>query len=91
LTIRPVDDWLVVEVSAAEDRTPGGIYLPENVKQKPTTGKVLAAGPRASAKFNLKAGDTVLFQKYAGVPVGDDTGRTAMMRASEIMGTVSTA
>jgi len=75
LTLKPLDDRIVVEPSEAEERTAGGILLPDAAKQKPQMGKVVAVGP---GKLNddgnrialaVKIGDTVLYGKYSGSDV----------------------
>ncbi|MCE9567487.1 MAG: co-chaperone GroES [Planctomycetes bacterium] len=75
LTLKPLDDRIVVEPTEAEEKTAGGILLPDTAKQKPQQGKVVAVGP---GKLNddgnrlplaVKVGDTVLYGKYSGSDV----------------------
>src|SRR5262249_34676012 len=73
--LRPLDDRVVVEVLEAEEKTTGGILLPDTAKQKPQQGKVIAAGPGKMSDTGsrlalaVKVGDTVLFGKYSGSDV----------------------
>jgi chaperonin GroES len=72
MKIRPLGDKVVVTVSSQEDRTAGGIVLPDTAKEKPQQGKVVAVGPGRTlddgsrAKMSVKEGDTVVFSKYGG-------------------------
>ncbi len=89
--IRPLDDRVVVEVLEAEERTAGGILLPDTAKEKPQRGRVTAVG---EGKRNddgkrvapvLKTGDVVIFGKYAGSDVELDGKEFKIMRESEIL------
>ena len=70
--IKPLGDKVVVEVLEAEDKTAGGIILPDSAKKKPTEGKVIATGDGRTLdngtrnKLSVKTGDRVLFSKYGG-------------------------
>ena len=70
--IRPLDDRVVVEPVEAEERTAGGIVLPDTAREKPQQGKVIAVGPGRiledgkRAKLAVKKGDTVVYSKYGG-------------------------
>jgi chaperonin GroES len=70
--IKPLGDKVVVEVLEAEDKTAGGIILPDSAKKKPTEGKIIAVGDGRTLdngtrnKLSVKAGDRVLFSKYGG-------------------------
>jgi chaperonin GroES len=72
---RPLDDRIVVELLEAEEKTTGGILLPDTAKEKPQRGRVTAVGPGRLLKIggraepNVKKGDTVIFGKYAGTDV----------------------
>ena len=91
LKIRPLDDRVVVEPLEAEDKTAGGILLPDTAKQKPQQGKVLAVGPgKLSDKgerlaLNVKVGDTVLFGKYSGSDVEVSGRELKILRESDIL------
>ena len=95
LTLKPLDDRVVLEPLEAEEKTSGGILLPDNAKQKPQQGKVIAVGP---GKLNdkgvrlalaVKIGDTVLFGKYSGSDVEVNTKEYKIVRESEILGKVT--
>jgi chaperonin GroES len=91
LKIRPLDDRVVVEALAAEEKTKGGIVLPEAAKEKPQQGRVIAVGPgrlnRDGERIapNLKKGDTVVYGKYSGTDVKVDGTEYKIMRESEIL------
>ena len=81
-SIRPLGDKIIVSRDEATDRTESGIYLPEQAKDKPKSGKVLAVGPGKlntdtgeRTPMGISKGDRVLFNSYAGteVKLGDDT------------------
>jgi chaperonin GroES len=95
MTIKPLDDRVVIEPLEAEEKTAGGILLPDTAKQKPQRGKIVAAGP---GKLNdngtrtalaVKIGDEVLYGKYAGneVEVGDKEYK--ILRESDILAKLS--
>lgn len=66
MKLKPLMDRVLVSYSEEEDKTAGGIYVPDTAKEKPQQGKVEAAGPEVK---EIKAGDTVLFDKYSGSKV----------------------
>ncbi len=72
MKIRPLGDKVVVEVLEEEDKSAGGLYLPDSAKKKPTQGKVVAVGDGkiledgSRAPMSVKVGDKVLFSKYGG-------------------------
>ncbi|MDJ0510861.1 MAG: co-chaperone GroES [Crocosphaera sp.] len=80
-TVKPLGDRIFVKVSPAEEKTAGGILLPDNAQEKPQIGEVVAVGPGkrnddgSRAELDVKVGDKVLYSKYAGTDVklsGDD-------------------
>lgn len=91
LKIRPLDDRLVVEPLEAEEKTSGGILLPDTAKQKPQRGRVLATGPgKLNDKgdrlaLNVRVGDEVLYGKYSGSEVEVDGRELKVMRESDIL------
>ncbi|MEM9882196.1 MAG: co-chaperone GroES [Planctomycetota bacterium] len=91
-TITPLDDRVLVKPTEAEEKTASGIYLPEGAKEKPQTGKVVAAGPGklnddgGRTKLTVKKGDTVLYGKYAGTEIDLDGDTHMIMRESELLG-----
>ena len=90
-TIRPLDDRVVVERVEAEEKTQGGIVLPDTAKEKPSKGRVVAVGEGRllesgkRAPIDLKKGDNVLFGKYAGAEVTVDGKEYLIMRESDIL------
>jgi chaperonin GroES len=94
LKVRPLDDKVVVEVLEAEDKTAGGILLPDTAKQKPQRGRILAVGPgklRDSgdrARLAVSAGDEVLFGRYAGNDIEVNGRELKIMRESDILAKV---
>lgn len=74
-TVKPLSDRVFVKVSASEEKTPGGILLPDNAKEKPQVGEIVAVGPgkrnddgsRQEVEVNI--GDKVLYSKYAGTDI----------------------
>ncbi len=89
--IRPLDDRVVIEVLEAEEKTAGGILLPDTAKEKPQKGKVTAVGAGRLGddgkrqEMTLKKGDLVMFGKYAGSDVEVGGKEMKIMRESEIL------
>ena len=94
MQFRPLHDRVVVRRIEAEEKTKGGIIIPDNAKEKPQEGEVIAVGPGArdeSGKINaldVKAGDRVLFGKWSGTEVRIDGQDLLIMKESDIMGVV---
>jgi chaperonin GroES len=92
--LKPLDDRVVIEVLEAEERTAGGIVLPDTAQEKPQRGKVTAVGPGrllksgTRAALGLKVGDEVLFGKYAGTEVTVNETEFKILRESEILAKV---
>ena len=92
--LKPLDDRVVIEVLEAEERTAGGIVLPDTAQEKPQRGKVTAVGPGrllksgTRAALGLKVGDEVLFGKYAGTEVTVNEIEFKILRESEILAKV---
>lgn len=85
LNIKPLADRVIVEPAAAEQKTSGGIIIPDTAKEKPQKGIVLAVGPgKKDEPVTLKVGDTVLYGKYAGTEVSVDGKDLLIMRESDI-------
>jgi len=92
VTIKPLDDRVVIRPSEPEEKTESGIYLPEGAKEKPQTATVVAVGPGklnddgSRSSLSVKKGDTVVYGKYAGteVEVGDE--ELVVVRESELLG-----
>jgi chaperonin GroES len=91
LNIRPLDDRVVVEPLEAEEKTPGGILLPDTAKEKPQRGKVLAVGPGKvnddgkRTALSVAVGDVVLYGRYAGNDIEVSNKEIKIMRESDIL------
>jgi chaperonin GroES len=91
IQIQPLDDRLVVKRLEAEEKTSGGILLPENAKEKPQQAKVLAVGPGkllddgTRSKPDIAEGDTVLFGKYSGSEITVDGDEVIILRESDVL------
>jgi chaperonin GroES len=92
MKFRPLHDRVVVERIDAEEKTAGGILIPDTAREKPQQGKVIAVGPGGrdeSGKLipiDVKAGDRVLFGKWSGTEVKIDGVEYLIMKESDIMG-----
>ena len=94
MNIRPLDDRIVVEPLEAEEKTAGGIVLPDSAKEKPQQGKVIAAGPGKllddgnRAEMGVKKGDVVLYAKYGGTEIKSDGKDLLILRESDVLAKV---
>ena len=94
MAFRPLHDRVVVKRLEGEEKTKGGIIIPDTAKEKPQEGKVVAVGPGArdeSGKLvplDVKAGDRVLFGKWSGTEVKIDGDDLLIMKESDILGIV---
>jgi len=94
MKLRPLDNRVVLEPLDAQDKTTGGIYLPDTAKEKPQAGKVLAAGPGKlldDGKRNpmsVKVGDEVIYGKYTGNDVEVEGKKLVILRESDLFGIV---
>jgi chaperonin GroES len=95
MTFRPLHDRVVVKRLEGEEKTKGGIIIPDTVKEKPQEGKIIAVGPGGRDEtgklipLDVKAGDRILFGKWSGTEVkigGDDL---LIMKESDILGVVA--
>jgi|SRR3954467_4984320 chaperonin GroES len=97
MQFRPLHDRVVIRRIEGEEKTKGGIIIPDNAKEKPQEGEVMAVGPGArdeSGKvipLDLKAGDRVLFGKWSGTEVKVDGEDLLIMKESDIMGVIEGA
>src|SRR6476659_4778113 len=95
LKVRPLDDRVVVEPLEAEEKTTGGILLPDTAKQKPQRGRVLAVGPGTLTDkgermaVSVQKGDEVLFGRYSGSDVEVDGRELKIMRETDILAKVT--
>jgi chaperonin GroES len=92
ITLKPLDDRIVVQPVEAEEKTAGGILLPQTAQQKPQQGKVVAVGPgklsEAGSRLALSVvvGDLVLYGKYSGSDVEVQGTEFKILRESELLG-----
>jgi chaperonin GroES len=97
MKFRPLHDRVVVRRVEAEEKTKGGIIIPDTAKEKPQEGEVIAAGPGGrdeSGKLiplDLKAGDRILFGKWSGTEIKLDGEELLIMKESDVMGVVQAA
>ena len=94
-SFRPLHDRVVVKRIDAEEKTKGGIIIPDNAKEKPSQGQVVAVGPGGRDEagklipIDIKAGDKVLFGKWSGTEVKLDGEELLIMKESDILGVLS--
>lgn len=85
VSVKPLADRVLVEPAEAETKTAGGIIIPDTAKEKPMKGKIVAVGNgKKDEPITVKAGDTVLYGKYAGTEIQIDGKEYLIMRESDI-------
>ncbi|MCF0178859.1 MAG: co-chaperone GroES [Bacteroidales bacterium] len=86
MTIKPLADRVLVKPAPAEEKTIGGIIIPDTAKEKPSKGEVIATGNGTKdEEMVVKTGDTVLYGKYAGQEIEFDGVKYLIMRQSDIL------
>ena len=91
MKVKPLSDRVVILPLEAEEKTSGGIYLPDTAKEKPQMGKIVAAGPGKVSdsgqlvKIEVKVGDTVLYGKYSGTDITLEEKDYLIVRESDIL------
>ena len=89
MNIRPLSDRVLIEPTAAEEVTASGIIIPDSAKEKPLKGTVLAVGQGTKDEpMVLKAGDSVLYGKYAGTEIEFEGKKYLMMRQSDVLAVI---
>jgi chaperonin GroES len=89
VSLKPLADRVLVKPADAEEKTKGGIIIPDTAKEKPMKGKVIAVGNgKKDEPMTVKAGDTVLYGKYAGTEITIDSDEYLIMRESDIFAIV---
>lgn len=94
MKLRPLDDRIVIEQSEAEEKTTGGIILPDTAKEKPQIGKVIATGPGKLLddgkrnKMSVKKNDEVIYAKYIGSEVEIDGEKFVVLHESDVLGII---
>ena len=95
MNFRPLHDRVLVRRVEAEEKTAGGIIIPDSAKEKPQQGKVIAVGKGKIEKdgkvtpLDVKEGDTILFGKYSGQEIKLDGDEFLIMREEEVLGVIS--
>ena len=94
MNVKPLSDRVLVRPLDAEEKTAGGLYIPDNAKEKPQKGEIVAVGPGkiaesgAKLEMTLKAGDKVLYGKYSGTEVTVAGEEFLIMRESDVLAVV---
>ena len=89
VNVTPLHDRVIVKAAAAEEKTAGGIIIPDTAKEKPQRGTVMAAGPgKKDEPMTVKKGDTILYGKYAGTEVSFEGDDFLIMRESDILAVI---
>lgn len=94
MKIRPLHDRVIVKRLEGEEKTAGGLYIPDSAKEKPVSGQVIAVGAGKKDKqgkacpMDVKSGDKVLFSKYSGTDVKIDGEEHLIMREEDILAVV---
>ncbi len=94
MSVKPLEDRVLIKPSDPETKTDSGIYLPESAKEKPIQGKIVALGPGKlldsgeRVKPSVKKGDTVVFGKYAGTEIEIKNVTHMIMRETELLGVI---
>ncbi len=94
MALKPLHDRVLVRRTESEEKTAGGLIIPDTAKEKPSEGEIVAAGPGARKdsgeliEMGVKAGDKVLFGKWSGTEVTIDGEELLMMKESDIMGII---
>ena len=92
MKFRPLHDRVLIKVLDSEEKTKGGIIIPDTAKEKPQEGEVVAVGPGArtedgkTVKMDVKVGDKVIFGKWSGTEIKIDNIEYSIMKESDIMG-----
>ena len=95
MAFRPLHDRVVVKRLEGEEKTKGGIIIPDTVKEKPQEGKVIAVGPGGRDEngklipLDVKAGDSILFGKWSGTEVKIDGDDLLIIKESDVLGVVA--
>lgn len=89
MKVKPLSDRVLIQPNPAEEKTAGGLIIPDTAKEKPLAGKVVAVGPGTSeVTMEVKVGDQVLYGKYAGTEVTVDGKDYLIMRQNDILAVI---
>lgn len=92
MKFKPLKDRVLVKYSEEDEKSSGGLYIPDTAKEKPQKGEVIALGPGKVTddgklqKMDIKAGDIILFEKYAGSKINMDNTEYLIIREEDILG-----
>jgi len=95
MALKPLHDRVLVRRTESEEKTAGGLIIPDSAKEKPSEGEIVAAGPGARKdsgeliEMGVSVGDKVLFGKWSGTEVTIDGEELLMMKESDIMGIIA--
>ena len=90
MNVKPLADRILIEPKEAETKTASGLFIPDTAKEKPQEGKVIAVGPgKKNEPMEVKAGDVVLYGKYAGTEINVDGKAYMIMRQSDVLAVLS--
>ena len=89
MAVKPLSDRVLVKPNPAEEKTAGGLFIPDTAKEKPLMGKVVAAGPgTADIKMEVKVGDTVMYGKSAGTALHYEGEDYRVMKHADIIAVI---
>jgi len=88
MTIKPMDDRVLVEPLEEENKTSSGIIIPDTAKEKPTTGKVIAVGTDEDLQEKIKVGDKVLYAKYGGEEISIEGKDYKIIQRADILAVI---
>ncbi len=94
MKLKPLNDRILVKRLEMEEKTAGGLFIPDTAKEKPSKGEIVAVGPGKFAEdgklipMSVKAGDMVLFNKYAGTEIKIDGADHLVMREDDILAVI---
>ncbi len=88
MTIKPLDDRILLEPLEAEERTPSGLYIPDSAKEKPRMGRVVSVGTDEDLREKVKEGNTVLVAKYGGDEIEMNGREYRIIQRSDILAVV---
>lgn len=89
MNIKPLSDRVLILPAPAEERTAGGLIIPDSAKEKPLRGRIIAAGPgTAEVKMEVKEGDEVLYGKYSGTEVTLEGEKYLIMKQGDILAVI---
>jgi len=89
VSFKPLADRVLVEAAPAEEKTAGGIIIPDSAKEKPRRGTIVAAGPgKQEDPMGLKVGDLVLYGQYSGTEISIEGGEYLIMKEADVYGII---